>query len=125
MLANSLRSATKESKFLRQQLKIMNSKIVHKPSNSFAIALASDTSTLDGFGATVVIRDEAHENKNRKVENILKSGMAQQKNDLLATISTAGLNLNVSLYEAYLLTDLILQGKEQCCGRIRTKRSIA
>src|SRR5699024_4875862 len=59
MLANSLKSVTKKSKFLRQQLKIMNSKIVHLPSNSFAMALASETNTLDGFGATVAIRDEA------------------------------------------------------------------
>lgn len=113
MLSNSLRNVVKSSKFLRPQLKIMNSKIQHLPSNSFAMALASETSTLDGFGATVAIRDEAHENKDRKVENVLKSGMAQQKNGLLATISTAGLSLNVPLYEDYLLTNLILEGKEQ------------
>lgn len=113
MLSNSLKNVVKSSKFLRPQLKIMNSKIQHLPSNSFAMALASETSTLDGFGATVAIRDEAHENKDRKVENVLKSGMAQQKNGLLATISTAGLSLNVPLYEDYLLTNLILEGKEQ------------
>ena len=113
MLSNSLRNVVKSSKFLRPQLKIMNSKIQHLPSNSFAMALASETSTLDGFGATVAIRDEAHENKDRKVENVLKSGMAQQKNGLLATISTAGLSLIVPLYEDYLLTNLILEGKEQ------------
>lgn len=112
MLANSLKSVTKKSKFLRQQLKIMNSKIVHLPSNSFAMALASETNTLDGFGATVAIRDEAHENRNRKVENALKSGMAQQKNGLLATVTTAGLDLNVPLYEDYQLTDKFLSGEE-------------
>lgn len=113
MLANSLKKVVKTSKYLRPQLKIMNSKIEHLPSNSFAMALASETSTLDGFGACIAIRDEAHESKDRKVENVLKSGMAQQKNGLLATISTAGLSLNVPLYEDYLLTNLILSGKEQ------------
>lgn len=113
MLSSSLRAVSKKSKFLRQQLKIMNSKIEHTATNSFAMALASETSTLDGFGATVAIRDEAHESKNRKVENVLKSGMAQQKNGLLATISTAGLNMNVPLYEDYQFLSDVLEGKEE------------
>lgn len=113
MLANSLQAVSKQSKFMRQQLKIMQSKIVHKPSNSFAMALASETNTLDGFGATVAIRDEAHEAKTRKVENVLKSGMMNQKNGLLATITTAGLDLNVPLYEDYLLADRILKGLDE------------
>lgn len=113
MLANSLQAVSKQSKFMRQQLKIMQSKIVHQPSNSFAMALASETNTLDGFGATVAIRDEAHEAKTRKVENVLKSGMMNQKNGLLATITTAGLDLNVPLYEDYLLAERILQGLEE------------
>ncbi|MDN6663415.1 MAG: terminase large subunit [Tetragenococcus koreensis] len=113
MLANSLQAVSKQSKFMRQQLKIMQSKIVHKPSNSFAMALASETNTLDGFGATVAIRDEAHEAKTRKVENVLKSGMMNQKNGLLATITTAGLDMNVPLYEDYLLAERILQGLEE------------
>nr|WP_231557807.1 terminase TerL endonuclease subunit [Tetragenococcus muriaticus] len=113
MLVNSLQAVSSKSKFMRQQLKIMQSKIVHKPSNSFAMALASETNTLDGFGATVAIRDEAHEAKTRKVENVLKSGMMNQKNGLLATITTAGLDLNVPLYEDYLLADRILKGLDE------------
>ncbi|GEQ49811.1 terminase large subunit [Tetragenococcus koreensis] len=113
MLANSLQAVSRQSKFMRQQLKIMQSKIVHKPSNSFAMALASETNTLDGFGATVAIRDEAHEAKTRKVENVLKSGMMNQKNGLLATITTAGLDMNVPLYEDYMLAERILQGLDE------------
>lgn len=113
MLANSLQAVSKQSKFMRQQLKIMQSKIVHQPSNSFAMALASETNTLDGFGATVAIRDEAHEAKTRKVENVLKSGMMNQKNGLLATITTAGLDMNVPLHDDYLLAERILQGLEE------------
>lgn len=113
MLSNSLKAVSRESKFLRQQLKIMNSKIVHLPSNSFAIALASETSTLDGFAPTTAIIDEFHEAKNRKTYNVIKSGMAQQKNGLLCIISTAGLDLNVPMYEEYLLLDRVLKGEEQ------------
>lgn len=113
MLSNSLRSATKKSKFLRQQLKIMNSKIIHIPSNSYSMALASETSTLDGFAPTTAIIDEFHEAKNRKTYNVIKSGQAQQKNALLCVISTAGLNLNVPMYEEYLLLNDVLQGKTE------------
>lgn len=113
MLSNSLKAVSRESKFLRQQLKIMNSKIIHLPSNSFAIALASETSTLDGFAPTTAIIDEFHEAKNRKTYNVIKSGMAQQKNGLLCIISTAGLDLNVPMYEEYLLLDRVLKGEEQ------------
>ena len=113
MLSNSLRSATKSSKFLRQQLKIMNSKIVHKPSNSFSMALASETSTLDGFAPTTAILDEWHEAKTRKTYNVIRSGQTQQKNGLLCVISTAGLDLNVPMYEEYLLLDRILKGEEE------------
>ncbi|MCO7026834.1 terminase large subunit [Tetragenococcus halophilus] len=113
MLANSLQSVSNKSKFMRQQLKIMQSKIVHKPSNSFAMALASETNTLDGYAPTLGVIDEAHEAKTRKVENVLKSGMMNQKNGLLATITTAGLDLNVPLYEDYLLADRILKGLDE------------
>lgn len=113
MLSNSLKAATKKSKFLRQQLKIMNSKIIHLPSNSFAMALASETSTLDGFAPTTAIIDEWHESKDRKTYNVIKSGMTQQKNGLLAVISTAGLDLNVPMYEEYLLLDKVLKGEEE------------
>ena len=113
MLSNSLRAVSKSSKFIRQQLKIMNSKIIHKPSNSFAMALASETSTLDGFAPTTAILDEWHEAKNRKTYNVIKSGMTQQKNGLLAVISTAGLDLNVPMYEEYLLLNRVLNGEEE------------
>lgn len=113
MLSNSLRSAAKKSKFLRQQLKIMNSKIIHKPSNSFAMALASETSTLDGFAPTTAILDEWHEAKSRKTYNVIRSGQTQQKNGLLCVISTAGLDLNVPMYEEYLLLDRILKGEDE------------
>lgn len=113
MLSNSLSSVTKKSPYLRQQLKIMNSKIVHEPSNSFAMALASETSTLDGFAPTTAILDEWHEAKSRKTYNVIKSGMTQQKNGLLCVISTAGLDLNVPMYEEYLLLERVLNGDDE------------
>lgn len=77
------------------------------------MALASETSTLDGFAPTTAILDEWHEAKTRKTYNVIKSGMTQQKNGLLCVISTAGLDLNVPMYEEYLLLDRVLKGEEQ------------
>lgn len=112
MMANSLRKVSKESKFMRQRLKILNSQILDKESNSIAMALASDTSTLDGYAGTTVILDEWHEAKDRKVYNVLKSGMAQEKNGLLAVISTAGFNINVPMFEEYQLLEKVLNEEE-------------
>nr|MDH3083605.1 terminase large subunit [Bacillus subtilis] len=60
--------------------------------------MSSDTSTGDGFAATVAIIDEWHESQDLKMYNLLKSGQIALKNSLLAIISTAGLNPNVPMY---------------------------
>lgn len=113
MMSNGLKNVTKQSKYMRQRLKILNAQITDLESNSFAMALASETSTLDGFGATTAIIDEFHEAKNRKVYNVLKSGMSNQKNGLLSVVSTAGLNMNVPMYEEYQFLSEVLEGKEE------------
>lgn len=69
----------------------MNSKIQHLPSNSFAMALASETSTLDGFAPTTAILDEWHEAKTRKTYNVIKSGMTQQKTAYCVLLVPLGL----------------------------------
>lgn len=113
MMSNGLKTVTKKSKYMRQRLKILNAQITDLESNSFAIALASETSTLDGFGATTAILDEWHEAKTRKVYNVLKSGMSNQKNGLLAVVSTAGLDMNVPMYDEYQFLSDVLEGKEE------------
>ncbi|WP_413489255.1 terminase large subunit [Carnobacterium divergens] len=113
MMSNGLKNVTKQSKYMRQRLKILNAQITDLESNSFAMALASETSTLDGFGATTAILDEWHEAKTRKVYNVLKSGMSNQKNGLLSVVSTAGLNMNVPMYEEYQFLSEVLEGKEE------------
>lgn len=113
MMKNSLNKIVKQSDFMRQKLKILNAEIRDVSSNSVAMALASDTSTLDGYAGTTVILDEWHEAKDRKVYNVLKSGMAQEKNGLLAVVSTAGLNPNVPMYEEYQMLSEVLNGKEE------------
>jgi Phage terminase-like protein, large subunit len=72
-----------------------------KDSNSFATALSSDTTTLDGYGATLGIVDEYHLAKNRKVLEAIKTGMNNQANATLAVISTSGDDTNCPMYEDY------------------------
>lgn len=101
MLSNSLSKVCRMSNFMKKQLIIGKQQITHKPSNSFASALSSDLSTLDGYSGTTVIVDEYALAKSRDVLNTLKSGQKAEPNALLAVISTAGYDLNVPMYADY------------------------
>lgn len=101
MLSNSLSKVCRMSKFMQRQLKIGKQQITHKTSNSFATALSSDLSTLDGYSGTTIIVDEYATSKNRDVLNTLKSGQKAEPNALLAVVSTAGYELNCPMYEDY------------------------
>lgn len=113
MLSSGLRQVCKQSAYMKQRLLIQKQAITDLESNSKAKALASDTSTLDGYAGTTIILDEYHQATNRKVYDVLRSGQIQQPNGLMAIISTAGLNLNCPMYEDYKLYNKVLKGKEQ------------
>ncbi|MDN7145344.1 terminase large subunit [Liquorilactobacillus mali] len=113
MLSSGLNQVRKKSKYMRQRIKVQKQEIEDLESGSQAIALASDTSTLDGFAGTTIILDEWHEAKDRKVYNVLKSGQAQEDNSLLAVISTSGLNLNVPMHAEYEMLNDVLNGKAE------------
>lgn len=87
MLSSGLNQVRKKSKYMRQRVKVQKQEIEDVESGSKALALASDTSTLDGFAGTTIILDEWHEAKDRKVYNVLKSGQTQEDNSLLAVIT--------------------------------------
>ncbi|EJF00898.1 terminase large subunit [Liquorilactobacillus mali] len=113
MLSSGLNQVRKKSKYMRQRIKVQKQEIEDLESGSKAIALASDTSTLDGFAGTTIVLDEWHEAKDRKVYNVLKSGQAQEDNSLLAVISTSGLNLNVPMHAEYEMLNDVLNGKAE------------
>lgn len=112
MMSSELRAVAKQSPYIRKRLEINKSQITDLDSESFAMALSSDTSTLDGYGATLGIVDEFHKAKNRDVLNAIKSGMNNQKNGLLAVISTSGESTNCPMYEDYLFLSDVLAGRE-------------
>lgn len=111
MLSNGLSKIVRQSPFMREQLKIGKQQITHTPSNSFAAALSSELSTLDGYSGTTIIVDEYALQKNRDVMNTLKSGQQQEPNALLAIVSTSGYNVNCPMHEDYLFYSDVLKGK--------------
>lgn len=113
MMASELRQVVKVSPFLRKRLTIGKMQITDKDSNSFATALSSDTTTLDGYGASLGVIDEYHLSKTRKVLEAIKTGMNNQKNGLLAVISTSGDDTNCPMYEDYQFVSKVLEGKEK------------
>ncbi|MGX4764245.1 terminase large subunit [Holzapfeliella sp. JNUCC 72] len=112
MLASELRAVSRKSPYIAKRLKINQSQILDRDSNSFAMALSSDTSTLDGYGATLGVVDEFHKAKTYDVVNAIKSGMNNQKNGLLTIISTSGETTNCPMYQDYLFLSEVLEGKE-------------
>lgn len=111
MLSSELRQVRQQSKFMRQRVLVQKQAITDLKTDSKAMALASDTGTLDGYAGTTIILDEWHEAKDRKVYNVLKSGQGNEPNSLLAVISTSGLNLNVPMHDEYLMLNDVLKGK--------------
>ncbi|MDK1740085.1 terminase large subunit [Dellaglioa algida] len=112
MMSSELRAIAKKSPYIRKRLEINKAQITDLDTESFAMALSSDTSTLDGYGATLGIVDEFHKAKNRDVLNAIKSGMNNQKNGLLAVVSTSGESINCPMYEDYLFLSEVLAGRE-------------
>lgn len=55
--------------------------------------LASDTSKLDGLGASMFLQDEGHEAKSFEVWNILKTSQGAIENPLAVGISTCGFHV--------------------------------
>ncbi|MBU7563006.1 terminase large subunit [Pediococcus ethanolidurans] len=112
-LQNGLKQVASKSPYMRRRLKILNSEIDDLDSDSKAIPLATDTSSLDGYNPTLGIIDEYHKAKTRAVYDVLKSGTIQQPNSLIAVISTSGLELNSPMHEDYEYLSKVLAGKEK------------
>lgn len=111
MLSNGLSKVCRVSDYMKKQLTIGKQQITHRPSNSYAVALSSDLSTLDGYSGTTIVYDEYALARNRDVLNTLKSGQKLEPNALLTIISTAGFELNCPMYEDYKFYSDVLQGK--------------
>lgn len=111
MATNELKQIAARSRYMRRRVKIQKQAITDTATDSTMVAVASDTNTLDGLGPSLAVIDEWHEAKTRELYDVLKSGMINTPNALLAVISTCGLDLNSPMYEEYKLVSKVLAGK--------------
>lgn len=74
--------------------------------------LSSDTSKLDGLGASMFLQDEGHEAKSFEVWNILKTSQGAIENPLAVGISTAGFHVGEAypLYNQWSYGTRVLNG---------------
>ncbi|AEV94895.1 terminase large subunit [Pediococcus claussenii] len=113
MLSSSLNQIRKQSKYIRDRVKVQKQAITDLNSDSKAVVLASDTKSLDGMAGTLIVYDEFHKSKTREVYNVMKSGQVKEPNALLTIISTSGLDLNVPMYQEYQTLSKVLAGKSK------------
>lgn len=98
MARSELNQLAQKSSSLRRRLTIRKKEIYDNLTDSFMIPLPSDAERLDGYNPTTAIIDEYHASRDDSVYNVLASGMGQQKNGLLAVISTRGFK-RMAMYE--------------------------
>jgi len=91
IVLDSARSMAKKNKsFLTKNgVEVFQHSIVHEASNSIARAMSADYGSLDGLKDVLAVCDELHA-MNRKVFEVITSGMSKRKDSLLMCITTAG-----------------------------------
>lgn len=91
IVLDSARSmARKNTSFLRHTgVEVLAHSIIHRKSNSTARALSADHGGMDGLKDVLAICDELHA-MDRKVFEVITSGMSKRKDSLLMCITTAG-----------------------------------
>lgn len=113
MCMKQLNSLRDKSAKVYNITKITESKnlLANKRDGSILKPLSKDTKKLDGFDPYIGILDEYHEAKDDSMFEVLRSGMIQQVNRLIAIISTAGFNLNGPMYKEYVYCKGLMYGK--------------
>ncbi|WP_436646545.1 terminase large subunit [Lactiplantibacillus plantarum] len=114
MMSDQLNAIRKQSKYMRQRVKINKQQITDLESNSFAVPVATENKpSIDGYNPSLAVMDEMHESKTTNILNSLKSGQVLNPNSLLAIISTAGYNLNSPFKAECDYAADILKGKQK------------
>jgi len=104
---NQAAQSARKEKLLAKEIDVRDSRhhMVHRPSGSIFVAVASDAHTLDGLGPSLAIIDEYHEHPTSEVADVLKSGMGASPEPLTVYTTTAGGKREGPCYE--LETDCI------------------
>lgn len=73
--------------------RVLQREIQFEPMGSFIKPLGGDSKTQDGINSSLSIIDEYHAHKDDSVKENLESSMAERKQPLVYTITTAGTNI--------------------------------
>lgn len=74
---------------------------------------SSDAGSLDGLNVSMGVIDEFHEQKDRKLFDVIKSSMGMRTQPLMVIITTAGFNLESPCHDMYKLGVEILGGVKE------------
>lgn len=92
----------------KKQFKVLRDSIVHIKSNSKLFVLSSDTSGMDGYGASFIC-DEAESYADDKIVSTLRNGQGSLKNPLSLIIGTGGYD-KLYFYDQYINAIKVLEG---------------
>lgn len=101
------------SKVLRTRMDPMQYLIRCPRNNGVAKALGADRGTHDGLSVQYALVDEYHAHKNSDMYDVLVSATLARQNPLIATITTAGFNLDGPCMSMRKAAVEVLQGKAQ------------
>lgn len=88
MCSNFLASIDRRGKYFQRY----RGKIKFEKTKSFIQVLSSEASGLDGFNSSVFCLDEAHEQKDSRLYDVMVSSQGMRENPLGLIITTAGFN---------------------------------
>ena len=85
---------------------------IDKKNDSEAVCkyLASNSSTLDGLGASLTVFDECHEYRDESMTNVMRSGSGHRKQPLMLFLTTAGFVLEGLLHNMYKVSKDVMFG---------------
>jgi len=108
VLYNSARSMAKKSPDIRKRLDIGKYSMSHIEREGEMTALSGETENKDSFSPSGVFIDEYHAHKTSEIFDLMASAFGQRRQALLATITTAGNNIESPCYQEYLYCKMIL-----------------
>lgn len=121
--ANSTNQAQICFKYITEFAKVLDPKgkilkyyrnYVTVPSNNGIVkVISSDPTKADGLNISCYIIDEAHESKDRKMVDVLRSSQGMREQPLGIIISTAGLHLDGFYYDLYKFSVEVLNDVKQ------------
>ena len=107
---NAAKSMVRQSRVLKDALRIYHSAISCDANNGTFQPLSSDSNTLDGLNISAAIVDELHAHKNRELWDVIISACGARRQPLIFSITTAGVGNSGICWEQRQDAEKILNG---------------